>query len=290
MGTLTPINDQSVGSKSDALPGSLLKDSRVDDGLPLVWITGASRGIGAALALEYALRGWRVAASARDRVGLQQLQQRADRLPGSIEPFELDVLDADQQQRVIEQIEQRFGPIKLAILNAGGHRPQRAQAFDSALVRELFELNFMATVYGLELMLARMLERAEQAQPNTSPAKIAVVASLAGYRGLPSAAAYGASKAALINLCEALRLDLTDSPVSVQLINPGFVKTPLTDRNEFSMPFLISAEQAARHIADGLATERFEIRFPRPFAALMALLRQLPYRIYFPLVRRITGG
>ncbi|WP_421862500.1 SDR family NAD(P)-dependent oxidoreductase [Motiliproteus sp.] len=270
---------------------------------PLVWITGASQGIGAALALEYAARGWRVAASARNAARLQQVQRRALPLPGSVEPFPLDVCERDQHQQVLDRIEARFGPVRLAILNAGSHRPQSALEFDSGLVRELMELNLMGVANGLEVLIRRMLNRtptqdAHACHPPTprhaiDPARtrgtIAVVASLAGYRGLPNAAAYGASKAALINLCEALRLELADTPVRLQLINPGFVKTPLTDRNTFRMPFLIEAEQAAREIADGLETERFEIRFPSQFGWLMALLRQLPYGLYFPLVRRLTG-
>ncbi|RDE24866.1 SDR family NAD(P)-dependent oxidoreductase [Motiliproteus coralliicola] len=267
---------------------------------PLVWITGASQGIGAALALEYAARGWRVAASARNRARLQQVQRRALPLAGSVEPFPLDVREHDQHQLVLEQIEERFGPIRLAILNAGSHRPQSALEFDSHLVRELMELNLMGVANGLEVLIQRMLSRspaktASDANGATHHGSdgyrgtIAVVASLAGYRGLPNAAAYGASKAALINLCEALRLELADTSVRLQLINPGFVKTPLTDRNEFRMPFLIEAEQAAREIADGLETERFEIRLPGLFGWVMALLRQLPYGLYFPLVRRLTG-
>lgn len=259
---------------------------------PLVWITGASQGIGAALALEYAARGWRVAASARSLDGLQQVQRKALALAGSVEPFPVDVCEPKEQNLVVEQIERRFGPIRLAILNAGSHHPQSALEFEASVVRELMELNLMGVANGLELLLKRMLSRSDADSGNnipTKPGTIAVVASLAGYRGLPNAAAYGASKAALINLCEALRLELAGTAVRLQLINPGFVKTPLTDRNEFPMPFLIEAEQAARIIADGLETDRFEIRFPGPFGWIMALLRQLPYGLYFPLVRRFTG-
>ena len=119
--------------------------------------------------------------------------------------------------------------------------------------------------------------------------QIAVVASVAGYRGLPDAAGYGASKAALINLCEALKLDLAGSGIKMQVINPGFVKTPLTDKNAFPMPFLISAEAAAKHIVKGMAKDKFEIRFPWLFASLLGLLRILPYSWYFPLVAKGTA-
>ena len=188
---------------------------------------------------------------------------------------------------LLDKIEKRVGPIDLALLNAGTYQPQSAYELNSRSVREIFELNFMATVYGIEALLPRMLDRAEQ---GAGPQQIAVVASLAGYRGLPGAASYGSSKAALINLCEALRLDLTESGVKVRLITPGFVKTPLTDRNPFRMPFLQSPEQAAEAIVRGLSGKGFEIRFPGFFASVMGMLRCLPYRLYFPLIRKITGS
>ena len=118
--------------------------------------------------------------------------------------------------------------------------------------------------------------------------RIAIVSSVAGYRGLPTAAYDGASKAALINLAEALKFDLDRHGVTLQLIDPGFVRTPLTAKNEFTMPFLIPAEEAAEQIAKGLRGSSFEITFPRRFTYLLKLLRCLPYRLYFPLMARAT--
>ncbi|WP_210395375.1 SDR family NAD(P)-dependent oxidoreductase [Motiliproteus sediminis] len=247
--------------------------------LPLAWITGASQGIGRSLAVELLQRGWRVAATARSESPLLRLQQAH---PGQLFSFPADVCDPAQMARTIDAIEDQQGPIQLAIFNAGSHQPEHASQFQARTVRQLIELNLLGVCNGLEPLLPRMLERGQ--------GQIAAVASLAGYRGLPTAAAYGASKAALINLMESIALDLRGSGVKIQVINPGFVKTPLTDRNSFAMPGLISSDQAARSIAEGLMGNRFEIRFPAGFATLMAVLRHLPYRLYFPLVARLTRG
>jgi short-subunit dehydrogenase len=118
---------------------------------------------------------------------------------------------------------------------------------------------------------------------------VAICSSVAGYRGLPTSLVYGATKAALINLAETLYMDLSPRGIGVWIVNPGFVKTPLTDRNEFRMPALISADEAAQHIIDGLASGRFEIHFPKRFTRWLKLFRLLPYGIYFRLIRRVTG-
>ena len=154
----------------------------------------------------------------------------------------------------------------------------RPAEFTAAGLRDLMAVNVMGTAACLEALMPRMMARRQ--------GRIAVVASVAGYRGLPTSAYYGATKAALINLTESLKFDLDQAGVTIQLIDPGFVKTPLTDRNDFPMPFLISAELAADRIARGLRSRQFEIAFPRVFVAIMKLLRCLPYALYFPLVGR----
>ncbi len=251
-------------------------------GRPVAWITGASQGIGRALALELVARGWRVAASARSVDKLAALEAEVAPDTGAIVAFALDVRDPKACAAALKRIEAEMGPVDLGVLNAGTHRPMTAESFDVEGVRALVDLNLMGTVNVLAPLLQRMRGR-DQGQ-------VAIVASLSGYRGLPTASGYGASKAALINLCEALKLDLAQTGVKIQVVNPGFVRTPLTDRNPFPMPDLISAERAARYLADGLEGASFEIRFPPRFALLMGLLRILPYRLYFPLIRRITGG
>ena len=201
-------------------------------------------------------------------------------MPGSISAFPLDVTNPESVASVQGSILSTFGSIDVAVLNAGTHKPTPANAFNRADFDELFQLNVMGCVNMLETLLPTLLGQRS--------GRVAIVASLAGYRGLPTAAAYGASKAALINLCEALRIELEGSGVIVQLINPGFVKTPLTDKNPFEMPSLISAETAAQKIADGLARDRFEVRFPPLFAGIMSVLRHLPFSLYSYLIRKQT--
>jgi NAD(P)-dependent dehydrogenase (short-subunit alcohol dehydrogenase family) len=173
-----------------------------------------------------------------------------------------------------------LGDIDLAVLNAGTHHPVAASAFKADAFKALLGVNLLGAAHCLEHLLQSMILRRS--------GHIAIVASIAGYRGLPTAAYYGPSKAALINLAEALRFDLAPLGVKLQLIDPGFVETPLTDKNDFAMPFLINADNAAERIMAGLERDSFEIHFPRRFTYLMKLVRLLPYRLYFPLAERIT--
>jgi NAD(P)-dependent dehydrogenase (short-subunit alcohol dehydrogenase family) len=247
----------------------------------IAWITGASSGFGRALALQLAGAGATVAASARRADELDRLAAAAEGLPGRIAPFPVDVADDAAMARVCAGIEAAIGPLDLAIFNAGAHAPVGVESFDPAPYRRLMEINYMGVVNGIAAVLPRFIAR--------RGGQIAVVASLAGYRGLPQAAAYGPTKAALINLCEALKLDLDRLGVRICVINPGFVKTPMTDPNEFPMPFLMPVETAARRIVEGLEKGAFEIAFPRRFAFFVKLARILPYALYFRLVRTMTG-
>lgn len=246
--------------------------------MSVAWVTGASSGIGEALALRLARDGRRVIASARNAAALDDLARRAD---GRIAPAPLDVTDAAACAGRIEEIETTQGQIELAVLNAGTHRPMSADDFTVETMRALVEINLMGVANCLAPLLARMRARRR--------GHIAVVASVAGYGGLPTAAAYGATKAALINMTEALKPDCDRLGIKLQLVNPGFVKTPLTDRNEFPMPFLMPVDAAVDALVSGLASERFEIVFPRRFAVLLKALNALPYGAYFSLVRRMTG-
>lgn len=243
-----------------------------------VWIIGASYGIGAALAERLAADGKEVWASARSADKLEAL---AERHPGRIHALPLDVTDKAAVRAALASIEAASGPPDTVVLNAGTHQPVAAKDFTADGLRQVMELNVFGTANGIETVLPGMLQR--------DAGRIAVVASVAGYNGLPTSAYYGASKAALINMIESLRFDLRRTGVVLQLVNPGFVKTPLTDRNDFAMPFLIPAEAAAAAIARGLASDRFEIAFPRTFVWLLKLVGLLPYRLYFALVGRSTG-
>jgi NAD(P)-dependent dehydrogenase (short-subunit alcohol dehydrogenase family) len=246
----------------------------------IAWLTGASTGIGRAVALRLAADGWRVAASARNAEALATLAAEAP--ASAIAPYPLDVTDRDACLACAERIERELGPLDAAIFNAGAHRPMAAAEFSSATVRALLDINVMGVAHGLEAVLPRLIARRS--------GRVAIVASLAGYRGLPTAAAYGASKAALINMAEGLRPELAMHGVTLQLINPGFVKTPMTDQNRFPMPFLVSAEDAAAAILRGMQSSRFEITFPFLFAWLMKLVRIVPDRIYFYVTRRIAAS
>lgn len=243
-----------------------------------IWITGASSGLGAAVARRLAAGGDRIVASARSGDKLDAIAAEH----GNIEPLPLDVTDRDAVARAVAELADGDGLPDVAILNAGTYVPMGAGNLDAGGFREQVEVNLFGVVHMLEALLPRYLDLGR--------GHIVLVASVAGYRGLPAAAAYGATKAALINLAEALRLECGPRGVKVQLVNPGFVKTPLTDRNQFRMPFLMPVEKAAERLARGLRSNRFEITFPKRFTWQMKLLRLLPYRLYFAIVGRVTGA
>jgi NADP-dependent 3-hydroxy acid dehydrogenase YdfG len=246
----------------------------------VAWVTGAGKGIGRALAVRLAQESWTVAASARTAEDLASLA--AECPPGRVHEYPLDITDLAQTRATVHLMERQLGEIDLAVLNAGTHIPMAAEHFSVESFRHLVETNLMGTANGLEQIIPKFIER--------KSGHIAVVASLAGYRGLPTAAAYGATKAGLINMCEALKPELERHSVRLTLINPGFVETPLTDSNEFPMPYLIPAEKAADRIIRGLRRGDFEVAFPWRFAILMKLLRLLPNRLFFLLTRRMIGG
>lgn len=247
----------------------------------VAWITGASSGIGRALAANLARRGWTVAVSARGEAELQSLVKETADATGSIHPFPLDITDIQKCAETVNQISGKLGEIALAVLNAGTHHPVDADGFDASAFARLVDINLLGTGNCLDPLLKRMI-RAQSGH-------IAIVASVAGYRGLPTSAYYGASKAAQINFAEALKLDLDRHDIKLQLVNPGFVKTPLTDKNDFPMPFLMEVDDAAERMARGFESNAFEITFPRRFAYILKLLRILPYRLYFPIVSRMTA-
>ena len=247
----------------------------------LFWITGASSGIGRALALELVRRGWRVVATARRADELAALKAEAAD-PSRLLPAPADVTDATGLEAAIAGIEAEHGPVVAAFLNAGLYLPVKALPFEASKFHKSFAVNLGGVVNGLEVLLPRF-ERLGKGQ-------VAINASVAGYSGLPTSAAYGATKAGLINLCESLKFDLDRANILIQVVNPGFVETPATATNPFPMPFLVPVETAATRIADGMARGGFEITFPRRFAYLLKFLRILPYWAYFGLVGRGTGA
>lgn len=244
------------------------------------WIVGASTGIGRELALELARQGVDVVASARGVDELAALVKDAAAYPGTVTALPLDVTDLAATQAAAQSATTLLGRIDLCVACAGTHQPFGAKDFDSTKFRRLVEINLMGTVHVLESVMPDFIQR--------RAGHIAVVSSVVGYRGLPSAAGYGATKAALINMCESLKFDLDRAGVKLQLIDPGFVETPLTAKNDFPMPFLMKADAAAKQFYRGLLSDRFEVTFPKRFTWQLKLLRCLPYGAYFPLIRRTT--
>ncbi|MDE2584188.1 MAG: SDR family NAD(P)-dependent oxidoreductase [Betaproteobacteria bacterium] len=239
-----------------------------------VWLVGASTGIGAAMARELAGRGARLALSARSADKLQALGiQGALLLP-------CDATDTVGLASARQMLLAAWGGIDLVVYLAGDYVPMGASEFDLVRAEQVIEVNFNGA-----------LRLAATVLPNLQPgAGIAFVASVAGYRGLPKALCYGPGKAALIHFAECLYLDLEARGIGVWVINPGFVQTRLTAQNDFAMPALLTPEQAAGAVVNGFRDGCFEIHFPKRFTCLLKLLSLLPYRWYFPLIRRFTGA
>ena len=230
---------------------------------------------------ELARRGWSVGASARRAELLETL---AAEFPGRVLAAPLDVTDREATLAAAERVQERFGPIDLAVLNAAYWGRFSAAAWDSNVLRRHFDTNVLGMAYGIEAVLAGMRRRRS--------GTIAGVASVAGYRGLPDSEGYGASKAAEIHLLESLRLDLRPLGLRVITVCPGFVRTDLTAKNEFRMPWMIEADDAARRILDGIDRGKPEIVFPLPMMLTMKAVRLIPVRAYawgFRFAPRRTG-
>jgi short-subunit dehydrogenase len=245
-----------------------------------IWIIGASSGIGAALARKLhenpTSPAQKIIISARNSDKLDEL---AAEMPG-LTPVPVDITDTNAVNGAIAKVEKQFGLPDLVVLAAGIYSPMKLSAFSAATIRSHVDTNYMGIVNCLEPLLNKMRAR--------KSGEIAVMASVAGYRGLPNAAAYGPTKAALINLCESLHTELSGSGVLLRVINPGFVKTRLTDKNDFEMPYLLEPEQAADYIYRGLrGSDKFEIAFPSPFVRQLKLTQILPYPIFFKLMRKL---
>lgn len=246
----------------------------------VIWIAGASSGIGRALAFRLARDGDIVAVSARSREGLEGLARDVAG-PGRIVVYPLDVTARENVAATVERIESDLGPIEQAVLAAGTHHPISADDFVAQDLARLVEVNLLGVANALEPLMRGMISRGR--------GRIAVVTSVAGYRGLPTSAYYGATKAALINLAESLKFDLDRHGVEMQLINPGFVETPLTDKNPFPMPFLISAEAAAERISFNIQVNRLGKLISKLDPRSPLAMRCLPYALYFPVIAKATG-
>jgi NAD(P)-dependent dehydrogenase (short-subunit alcohol dehydrogenase family) len=242
-----------------------------------VWIIGASGGIGAATATLLLAYGAHVALSARRQHVLEQLCLGEPRAL----PLALDITDPATVLRARDTLQAAWPRIDLVLVVAGGYNEMRADSFDLAAANRLLDLNLRGVFNCLDAVLPVLLRQ--------GGGGLGIVASVAGYSGLPKALVYGPTKAALINLCESLYFDLHPRGIGVYQINPGFVDTPLTAGNDFPMPALMTAPDAALALVDGLERGQFHIHFPRRFSNWLRLARLLPYRWYFALVRKATG-
>jgi NAD(P)-dependent dehydrogenase (short-subunit alcohol dehydrogenase family) len=259
-----------------------------------VWLLGASTGIGAALATALLALGARVAVSARSAGKLTTLTENA---PAAL-VLPCDASDADSVANAWQELLRQWGGVDVAIYLAGDYVPMRAWDLDMgagmASARHMMDTNLVGALAFAACVVPHLLAREKMQKideaAGAGPAEIAFVASVAGYRGLPKSLIYGPTKAALINFAEALALDLQPRGIGVRIINPGFVATLLTAKNDFSMPALMTAKEAAAEIIAGYRSSAFEIHFPKRFTCVMKLLALLPARFYFPLVRRMTGA
>lgn len=233
------------------------------------------------MALRLARSGYNVVAVARRAAELDVLAAEAAAGPGSIVPMTGDVTDRKAMDELVSAVEARHGPIVLAFLNVGTFFPDSEKDFGGDGFRKTFATNVEGTINLLGPLIRAMRARGR--------GQLAVNASVAGYGGLPRSIAYSSSKSALIVMCEALKFDLDKAGIRLQVVCPGFVKTPLTDKNDFPMPFLISVEEAGRRICEGFETKGFEIAFPRRMAFILKAVNLLPYRAYFALVSKVTG-
>jgi len=242
-----------------------------------IWITGGSTGIGKALAIKFASKGWNVAVSARRTELLNELSNIYE----NISAFPLDVTDKKKCTEVFDEIKNKFENIDICFFSTGTWNPKKEKDIDIEQIEEVFRINFFGTLNSIKAV--------EQYFKDKKSGIITIVSSIAGYRGLPNSTGYGPSKSALNNLTESLYFDFKRSNVRICLVSPGFIKTPMTDKSNFKMPFLKTPEYAADQIYDGLVNKNiFEIHFPKILTIILKLFSFLPSKIYFSLVGKLT--
>lgn len=241
-----------------------------------VWLVGASTGIGLACAQALRAAGAQVLISARNPQGVTAWAAQ----DSAVQWWPMDVTDPAQVQAVARAILAE-GPLDLVVYAAGYYRAQRATALNLDELLAHDHINYQGALHVLAAVLPGLLAQQH--------GHISLLSSVAGWRGLPNGLGYGPTKAALTHLAETLYMDVQDQGIGVSVVSPGFVATPLTAQNDFAMPALLTPEQAARAMLRGWARGQFDIHFPHRFTLWLKLLRLLPYRLYFPLVRRFTG-
>ena len=237
-----------------------------------IWITGASSGIGKALAEKFALEGWKVAASARRKEILDEMAKNEN-----VSAYPLDVTHQNDIKDIFKKIINDFGDLDLCVFSSGTYDPKLEQEINIEQNKFVMETNFFGVLYCIKSV--------EKYFKDKKSGHISIVSSVAAYRGLPNSSGYGPSKAALTNLTESLYFDFKKHNVRISLVSPGFIKTPLTDKNEFPMPFIKSPKFAAEKMFNGLTKNKsFEIHFPKALTLLLKFLRILPYKLYLFLI------
>ena len=241
----------------------------------VIWITGGSSGIGKALAYKFANEGWQVALSARR----EELLNEISRSNNNIHSFPLDVLNVEKCKEVFNKIVSKFKNIDIAVFSTGIHDPNSEKKLNLESIRKIMETNFFGTINSVNSVYNYFKDK--------KSGHISIVSSVAGYRGLPMAGAYCASKSALISYAESLYFEMKRFNVRVSVVNPGFIKTPMTDQNPFPMPMIVSAEFAAEEMFKGLTkSNSFEIHFPKKFTFIMKILKIMPNWLYLKLIKK----
>jgi len=241
----------------------------------VIWITGGSSGIGKALAYKFANEGWQVALSARR----EELLNEISKSNNNIHSFPLDVLDVEKCKEVFNKIVSKFENIDIVVFSTGIHDPNSEKKLNLDSIRKIMETNFFGTINSINSVYNYFKEK--------KSGHISIVSSVAGYRGLPIAGAYCASKSALISYAESLYFDMKRFNVRVSVVNPGFIKTPMTDQNPFPMPMIVSAKFAAEEMFKGLTkSNSFEIHFPKKFTFIMKILKIMPNWLYLKLIKK----
>ena len=240
-----------------------------------IWITGASSGIGKALAIKFAQEGWKVAISARRENLLKEISKSQN----NIDYFPLDVTDIEKCKTVFNNVKKKLGNVNISVFCTGIHDPKSEKKLNLEKVRKIMEVNFFGTVNSINAVYDYYKDK--------KSGQISIVSSVAGYRGLPAAGAYCASKSALSSFAESLYFDFKRDNVRISLVSPGFIKTPMTDQNDFPMPMIKSPEFAAEQMFKGLTKSKsFEIHFPKTFTSLMKVLKVIPNGLYFKIVEK----
>ena len=243
----------------------------------VIWITGGSTGIGKALALKFARKGWKVAISARRENLLKEIEENNR----NIVSFPLNVTNKENCISIFQDIVNKLGNVDICVFSTGTWNPKKEKEIDVEQIEDVMKVNFFGTLNCIKSVEKYFKEKGN--------GQISIVSSIAGYRGLPNSTGYGPSKSALNNLAESLYFDFKRYGVRISIISPGFIKTPMTDKNDFKMPFLKTVDYAADKIYEGLInSKKFEIDFPKQLTLILKIFKIMPNKLYLSLVEKLT--